>query len=84
MHKCKIYRYTKCKSAKQKLAAKPRQSAQAPALAANIAWPAINVNNPIPYTINQKIEMFVNEVMPYFRGLHFTHLMVIWLIHISK
>jgi hypothetical protein len=40
------------KPAKPKAAAKPRQPAQAPA--ANIAIPAVNVNNPISDEINEK------------------------------
>ena len=56
------------KPAKPKAAAKPRQ--QAPA--ANIAIPAVNVNNPISDEINEKIEMFMSEETPYWRATFYT------------
>jgi hypothetical protein len=55
-------------AARPKAAAKPRQ--QAPA--ANIAIPAVNVNNPISDEIKEKIEMFMSEETPYWRATFYT------------
>jgi hypothetical protein len=54
-----------------KPAAKPKRAAK-PKPAANIAIPAVNVNNPIADEINEKIEMFMSEETPYWRATFYT------------
>ena len=62
-------RYKDIRNAKP--AARPKKPV-APAPAANIAFPAVNVNNPISDEINEKIEMFMSEETPYWRATFYT------------